>query len=383
MNRILCTIFFSIVGLNIGNAQSARLTVQISKEWLQPGDTLEFAATYEKGGAKLPPATLAVVLQQNDSAAKWQMRWPMIDGEAIGAIIFPAGMPSGKYTLYTAVQPRFFRVYGRVYDPPGLKELDLRIADVAGGKAEMTVPVEKNGGFIVKDLLFESQAALVFTSKGRKQPVFSLEAWLDSAYTPVAATAKELGVGIPANSVAFNKISPDSARAKAATFADPFYNYKRLEGSGLSPIQKFDSLYSSAVFKKGVDTIFNCLENGELVKARDIDEFLKKALPGFDEANFDNFPVSARINNNRYVLYLNEQLLYASMLTDLSLADIAMIKIFKPNFKPSAKVPDNKGGIVIYTRRGPFTQENIYNPLRYLTGYQPEFYHLPLKPVSQ
>lgn len=382
MNRILCTIFFSIVGLNIGNAQPARLTVQINKEWLQPGDTLEFAATYEKGQAKLPPATLAVVLQQSGGTSKWQMRWPMIDGEAIGAIIFPTGMPAGKYTLYTAVQPRFFRVYGRVYDPPGLKELDLRIADVAGGKADMVVPVEKNGGFIVKDLLFESQAALVFTSKGRKQPVFSLEAWLDSAYTPVAATAKELGIGLPANSVAFQKISVDSAKAKAATFADPFHEYKKLDNSGLSTIEKFDSLYVTKAFKTGVDTILNCMDNPAFQKSRDIDEFLKNVLAGFNEADFDNFPVTARINKEKYVLYLNEQLLYTSMLADLSLADIAMIKVFKPNFKPSAKVPDNKGGIAIYTRRGPFAQENIYNPLRYLNGYQPEFYYLPLKPVS-
>lgn len=375
MLKIFLSIIFLCVAVAQSTAQTAHLTVQINKEWLQPGDTLDILGTYEKGDKKLPPATLAVVLQQNDGPNKWKMRWPMIDGEAMGSIIFPQGLPAGKYTLYTAVQPRFFRAYGRIFEPAGLTEMALRVVDEAGGIADMNLPVD-HSGFLIKDLLFENEAVLEFSNKGKKQAIFSLEAWLDSAYTPVAATAKEIAFGVPQGSIAFQKISPDAARAKTTTFADPFYEYKKLDSSGLSTLQKFDSLYVSSAFKIGVDTIFNCMENADWQKARDIDEFLRNVLPGFDEANFETFPVLAKVNKEKYVLYLNEQLLYANMLGDLALSDIAMIKIFKPGFKPTAKAGDGRGGIAIYIRQGPFEQQNIYSPIRHVKGYQPLVYKL-------
>jgi hypothetical protein len=380
MIKLICTLFLVIVGVRQAMAQPTRLSVQINNEWLQPGDTLGFAGTYEKGDKKLPPATLAVVLKQNDGGKKWQMRWPMIDGEAVGAIVIPKGLPAGIYTMYAAVQPRFFRVYGRLIDPPGIKELDLRIAEMAGANATMRVPVEKNGGFMVKDFLFEGPAALVFSTKQRHQLVFSLEAWLDSAYTPVAATAKEIGIGVPAKSAVFKTISADSARAEANRFADPFYSYKELQSNGLSSMQIFDSLYVSPAFKSGVDTVINCMESDNWQKARDMEAFLRTALPGFGRADFEGFPVTAKVNRDKYVLYLDEKPLAHSMMDNLLLADIAMIKVFKPNFMPVRSVGSNNGGIAIYTRRGPLMIENIYNSVRYLNGYQPEIYHLPLNP---
>ena len=358
--------------------QQAKLSVGINKEWLQPDDTLEISATYQLGDKKLPPATLALTLRQNDGPKQWQLRWPMIDRLSEASIVLPENMPAGKYTLYMAVQPRFFRVYGTVFSQPPLKELDGSIVSGLGQK-DLKIPVEK-GTFTIKNILFENDAMLVLRPAWAKWvPAISIEAWLDSAYSPVAATAKEIAVGLNPDSATLRKINSAEAWQMANRFADPWHSFRSLDSMGLSPLQQFDSLYVPAAFKQNVDTVFNCMENPAWSQARDIDAFLGKALPGFGKADITEYPIEARYNGNRYTYYLDGFLLTNRQLQEVRLADIAMIKIMRPPFYPfKGQSRMGNGGVALFSRRGRFTVPDEFNHTYRLKGYQPQVYELPM-----
>lgn len=353
-------------------AQNVQLQVQISKEWLQPGDTLDLSATYKKGNIPMPPATLVAVVQQAGGQGMWKMRWPMIDGVATASLVFPKNLPPGKYTLITMVQPRFFRLYGQLADPAmQVSELTGSIRTFDGREMKLRLPVDR-GAFMLKNVYFEHGATFALDAVRGQIPYVRLDAWLDSAYTPVAVTAKELGVGINPDTVAFKKIGPAEARQMAARFTDPLYSANKLDSLGLSPLQKFDSLYVTAPFKEGIDTVFDCMNNAEWNNTRSFEDYLAKQMPGFRKPEWDDFPIFSSYKGNRYIYFLDEKLLNTRMLPNLNMEDIAQIKVFNAPFKPLESVRGNKGGgIAIYTRKGVFANRPPADFMFTIQGYQP------------
>src|ERR1700712_5534157 len=94
--RSLFILLLLVTFVSFSDAQKAQLKVAISGDRLQPNGQLDFSATYTLGTRKLPPATFAVVLKENDGDGIWQMRWPMLDGVSEASIYFPPSFPKGK-----------------------------------------------------------------------------------------------------------------------------------------------------------------------------------------------------------------------------------------------------------------------------------------------
>lgn len=197
--QALFAILLAILFVNLANSQKAQLKIAVSGERLQSNERLDFSATYTLGAKKIPPATFAVVLKETDGDGIWQMRWPMLDGICDASIIFPPALPKGKYTLYFAVQPRFFRLYGQVLYPRNIKNLRGTIY-VKGDSKSLKIPVE-NGSFEIKDLLFENSAVLKIEQTGKIFPAIALDAWLDSAFVPAASAIKEITIGLDSSTV--------------------------------------------------------------------------------------------------------------------------------------------------------------------------------------
>lgn len=366
---------FTIFFIAAANAQKAKLLIQISNDRLQINDTLEFVATYSLGEKKLPPATLALVIKENNGDGIWQLRWPMLDGHSEGSILFPDSIKRGNYTCYFAVQPRFFQVYGRVLYPPTLKKISGVIYSPHFDPKEFEVPVE-SGIFKIDKFLFESTAVLELdVEQKKKMPAITIDAWLDSTFEPAASVSKEITIGMGEHSVMQNKKVENWM-----IFFDPYYQTSIL--GKMSEAQKFDSIYVSPLFKKDVIAQFDCLSDSTLLKSKSLEEFLSRYYPDFkmNPAYSENQTPTAHSKEYNFIFYLDEKPATFASLNNMRLSDIASIKILPPITTSMASFENKQTIIALFTKQGPFWSQDFYRYKYLINGYQPAIYQLPQSP---
>ncbi len=369
------SIALSLFCLQVTNAQKAKLKILLNNDRFQAKDTLSFIGTYTLGEKNLPPATLALVMKENNGDGIWQMRWPMIDGYTKAKLVLPSSMPTGDYTLYFAVEPRFFQINGRILYPPNIKTLNATIYSLSVGSKEFVLPVE-NGEFKISPLYFENSAILRLNVpiKEKIVPAISVEVLLDSAFEPAAAISKEITIGMGEDTIMKNK-KIDNWIA----YFDPFYQTTML--GNMSAAKKFDSIYVSNAYKNAMQS-FDCLGDSELVKSVSLEAFLAKYFTGFkmDEvADIKQIP-TAHARGYKFVFFVDEKPTNILDLGNLKLSDIAAIKVLSPSL--SNVLPDEMepGKIALYSKQGAFWSKDFYRHSYIINGYQPRVYQLPPSP---
>ncbi len=366
---------FLLIFYATASAQKSRLVIQISNDRLKLNDTLDFVATYLLGEKKLPPATLALVMKENNGDGIWQMRWPMLNGHAEGSLIFPPDIKRGNYTLYFAVQARFFQVNGQVLYPPGVKKLTGTIYSPFTKLKELDISVE-NDRFKIDKFLFENTAVLELDidEQKKKLPAIAIEAWLDSAFEPAAAISKEITIGMGQQSIMENK-KVDNWMA----YFDPFYQATIL--GNLPAAQKFDSIYVPTSFKNTLQK-FDCLGDSALMKSSSLEAFLTKHYPGFKmNPAYDEEQVpTAHSKGYDFIFYLDGNQATFSTLGNIKLSDIATIKILPPIASVTAPSKIASCIIALFTKKGPFWGQDYYRYKYIINGYQPPVYQLPSSP---
>lgn len=373
--QALVAFLLSIFFVNLIYAQKAQLKVAISSDRLQPNERLDFSATYTLGTKKLPPATFAVVLKENDGDGIWQMRWPMLDGVSEASIFIPPSFPKGKFTFYFAVQPRFFRLFGQVLYPSNAKSLEGTIF-VNGISKTLEIPVDK-GLFEVKNLFFENTAVFKLNYAGKVMPAIALEAWLDSSFIPAASGIKEITIGLDSSVEIAVPHNTAAGFGDALAYFDPFYVVRSLQN--MTDAQKFDSIFVSPSFKKNTIQQFTFLSDSSLLKAGSLEKFLDKYFPGFKmhHSSDESIPMAySKIYD--FVFKIDEQPASFESLNDLILTDIAAIKVLPKTEPERTKKQDKKVAVIaLYTRKGLFILPNLYRHNYIINGYQPSFYELP------
>ena len=131
------------------------LDIQLNRNILQPGDSLVVTVDYKGDSGLLVSPSLATLelLIENEQGQRTRLRWPVINGQASGALYLPDSLPRGRYTLLAGVQQRFFEVIGNVQEAGNHGSLQAMLLTKTGDWDEQEVPVAPDGGVGIRNWL--------------------------------------------------------------------------------------------------------------------------------------------------------------------------------------------------------------------------------------
>lgn len=130
-----------------------------------------------------------------------------------------------------------------------------------------------------------------------------------------------------------------------------------VRGSARSAIQKIDDRYTSGLFKGGDGYSFDVANDLSGVGSISLFTYLQGKVPGLMINNAMSSQPALTWRGGTPDLYLDEMRSDAQMLSSISMADVAYIKVFRPPFIGSFG-GGGGGAIAVYTRRGGDTKTN-------------------------
>lgn len=354
MKAILFSLICSLLlAASDSRAQGAgTFDVQLNKHVVQPGDTLAITATYRQADKKiLPPSTLEIVVQ-NEQGSRSRLRWPVLDGTISGKLLLPDSLPRGKYTIAMALQPHFFEVGGKINAPARTGIINAMLLTNKGEWDTQEVPVGPDGTFTVGNWLFENNAIMAFSGTNKNaQPLdIRINTRLDSAYEPLAVAIREIYFGAPAIAV---KIDSLGSRTKPDVSA--FFNRGELlpavvvTAKTKSLAEQFNDQYANGLFKSMNERVFSVLDDPTANSYLSVLQYLQGRVAGLQISQ--NFGGGRAIWRGSPVsFFIDEFRTDAQQVNALSMANIAIIKVFPPPFLGASG--GSGGAIAIYTRRG-------------------------------
>jgi len=114
--------------------------------------------------------------------------------------------------------------------------------------------------------------------------------------------------------------------------------------------EKLDEQYASGLFGGGNATIFDLASDGSAIASLNIFAYLQSKVAGLQISNPGPSP-SLSWRGGTPAVYLNEMKVEAGTVSNLSMNDIAMVKVFSPG--ESGVISGGSGGVIaIYTKKG-------------------------------
>ena len=333
--------------------EKGRLDIHLNKNILQPGDSLFVTVSYKDGDgqkANQALATLELIIE-NEEGLRTRLRWPMINGQAFGALYLPDSLPRGKYTLMAGLQQRFFEVIGTIQEPGNTRSIKAMLLTKTGDWDEQEVPVAKDGTFGIRNWLFEDDALLGFSgTKNNNQPLdIRISTQLDSSYTPLAVAGRAFYIGKPPSAVRRTLDQP--VETTESIFAD--------QGSVLPGVvvrttaktaaQQFNEEYVSSLFRSGDERLVSIMDDPSALSFRNIFSYLQGRVAGLQITPVGFSGGVAWWRGSPVTFFMDEVRVAAQQIANIPIADIAIVKAYPP---PFLGAPGGGGAIAIYTRRG-------------------------------
>jgi len=352
-NICLCFFTFLLMGFTV-EAQQAKgqLDIQLNKNILQPGDSLLVTVNYKDGSSQKVGQSLATLqlIIENEEGLRTRLRWPMINGQASGALYLPDSLPRGKYTLLAGLQQRFFEVIGKIQNAKNNESIQAMLLTKTSDWAEQEVPVAQDGSFAIRNWLFEDNALMAFSrTNNNKEPLnIRISTQLDSSYEPVVVAGKAFYIGNPPAAVRSTLNRP--VEASQAVFADrgTLLPGVVVKGTATSPAQQFNEKYVSSLFKSGDERVLSVMDDPSAMAYPNIFSYLQGRVAGLQIQGGFNGGV-AWWRGGRVAFFLDEVRASAQEVASIPITDIAIIKAYPP---PFIGAPGGRGAIAIYTRRG-------------------------------
>lgn len=373
MVRRLIWVFFFYVGTSLtATAQDTTLRVQLNRPYFKSGDTIFMAVSQ----ANKKNATL-FLRAEHEKGFVWEMRWPMLGGESEPSLIIPDSFPQGQYRLFFSVQENLFTIFGRVKSPANVKELGVILLTSATDVYESTIPVGADNRFTYKNVLFENEATILFTSTNRRTKDkldIEISTVLDSAAAPLRNKTVDIFIGDqePSAEVAVRPFSSvtDTGDGRTQTLAAvTVYN------KPLSRGEIYNKQYSRGLFNDMNERVFNFLDDNTMGNSFSLLQFLTGRVAGLMISFGPNPSIMWR--GQAVTFYLDEMRTDPALVDGISMMDIAMVKVYPPPFFGN---PGGSGGaIAVYTKRGEHNNDNYRNGFK-VRGYTPMDYKLPTMP---
>ena len=352
-NMILSFFTCLLMGFTV-QAQQAKgqLDIQLNKNILQPGDSLLVTVNYKDGSSQKEDQSLATLqmIIENEEGLRTRLRWPMINGQASGALYLPDSLPRGKYTLLAGLQQRFFGVIGKIQDAGNIGSIQAMLLTKTGDWTEQEVPVAPDGSFAIHNWLFEDNALMAFSrTKNNKEPLnIHISTQLDSSYEPVAVAGRAFYIGNPPATVQSTLNGP--VEAPEAVFAEgrTLLPAVVVKGTVKTPAQQFNEKYVSGLFKSGDERVLSIIDDPSAVAFPNLFSYLQGRVAGLQVQGGINGGM-AWWRGSPVAFFLDEARVSAQQVASIPMTDIAIVKAYPP---PFVGAPGGRGAIAIYTRRG-------------------------------
>jgi hypothetical protein len=355
MRTKLFSLFTCLLLAVILHAQQdkARLDIRLNKNILQPRDSLLVTVDYKDGGGQVLNQALATLelIIENEQGLRTRLRWPMINGQASGALYLPDSLPRGKYTLMAGLQQRFFEVIGKIQDAGNTGSIKAMILTKTGDWDEQEVRVSQDGSFAIRNWLFEDNALLAFSGTRNNNPPLNIRisTQLDSSHTPLAVAGRAFYIGNPPSALWQNL--DQAVETNEDVFAD--------QGSVLpgvvvrtttkTPAQQFNEQYVSGLFRSADERLVSIMDDPSALGFRDIFSYLQGRVAGLQITPVGFNGGVARWRGSPVTFFLDEVRVSAQQIANIPMPDIAIVKAYPPPFLGAA---GGGGAIAIYTRRG-------------------------------
>ncbi|WP_207425078.1 hypothetical protein [Pedobacter sp. SYSU D00535] len=357
MKSVILSLFACLLMTSIVQAQpnGHRLDIQLNKNVLQPGDSLIVKVDYKDSSGRVINQSLATLelIIENEQGLRTQLRWPMINGQASGALYLPDSLARGKYTLLAGLQQRFFEVRGEIQDAKKIGSIQAMLLTKTGDWDEQEVRVSQNGTFSINNWLFEDNALMAFSDPGNtKRPLnIRISTLLDSTYKPLAVAGKVFYLGTPSSAMRLSLDQP--VKAPEASFAGPGIELQAVvvTATAKSPAQQFNEEYVSGLFQSGNERLISIMEDPHAVAFPDIFSYLQGRVAGLQITPGGFNGGTARWRGSPVTFFINEIRVSAQEIANIPIPDIAIVKAYPPPFF-GAPGGGGGGGLAIYTRRG-------------------------------
>lgn len=386
MKNVILSLFTCLLLAVTVQAQQARgqLDIQLNKNVLQPGDSLLVTVNYKDGSGKKGSQSLATLelMIENEQGLRTRLRWPVINGQASGALYLPDSLPPGKYTLLAGLQQRFFEVRGKIQDAKNTSSIQAMLLTKTGDWAVQEVPVDQDGTFAIRNWLFEDNGLLAFSgTKNNNQPLnIHISTALDSNYAPLAVAGRAFYIGNPPPAVRPTLDQP--VEATAAAFADrgTVLPGVVVRTTAKSRADQFNEEYVSGLFKSGDERVVSVMDDPGAIGFSNIFSYLQGKVAGLQIAPAGFSGGVARWRGSRVTFFLDEVRVPAQQIANIPMTDIAIVKAYPP---PFIGAPGGGAGIAIYTRRGgPANYLPPNSQVFKVRGYTPSATALDMNKIS-
>lgn len=371
IHLILLTLLMCVFA-HTSTAQNNELIVSLNKISFEPGNNIYIKASQPvKKGAM---ATLFLIAEHEEGMV-WEMRWPMINGVCEPGLRIPDSLPQGRYRFHFSVLQNLFTVFGKVKSPKGIDVLQSTLLTAKGDIYDSETPVNTEGSFMYKNVLFQDEATIIFDVDGRKKNNelnIEISTILDSSLTPGRGKSIDVFIGTthtPTNFPPFVSISIDSNSTaqvlEAVTVVSKPVNRGEL----------FNKNYSNGMFKDMNERVINLLDDPMLNNAFTVLQIVRMKNAGFSFTNGID-PV-ARWRGAPVSFYVDEMRLSAADVEIIPISNIAIIKVYPPHF--AGNLGGFGGAVAVYTRRGGIDNENYKNAFK-VKGYTALSSVFPVQP---
>lgn len=332
---------------------NAALEIQLNKNILQPGDSLQVTIQYKSGSEIIQRPALATVelIVENEQGQRTRLRWPMINGEAYGSLYLPDSLATGNYQLMAGLQQRFFEVTGQVRNAKNIGSLQAMLLTKKGEWIDQEIPVAPDGNFAIRNWLFEDNALLAFApANNSKQSLdIRISTRLDSSNTPLAAAGRQFYLGNPSAAQQQNLDRPVEIPGAAFKDNTNLLPAVLVRSVTKTPAQQFNEEHASGLFRSGDERMLSIMDDPAAIGFGNILSYLQGRVAGLQisYANFNGGGATWR--GGPVSFFIDELRVSAQVVASIPMSDIAIVKAFPPPFLGSF---GGAGAIAIYTRRG-------------------------------
>jgi hypothetical protein len=361
-NLLAAVTTFFVLSFGISNCYSqTKITSILNNTTFKQGDTLYFELNLSDSFKTIKTASIHLWIENISNGKKWHYKYPLINGYLKASLLIDSTITPGNYALNFLMQKNFFRIKGEVKNA---YKKDKEINYVLLSRNKDIVPgvlnLEANNSFMSECLLFQDSAYIVFSRANHKSGnlEFILINDLDSSFTALDSLTHFISVldkndtAQKTNTIPVNYTFNSQDRLYKTIMQEVIVKAKSKK-----IIDDFQKDNVSGMFGGADGTVIDGLESDEISRAVDLFNFLISKVAGLSIKNNDEGENILMWRKHHTDIYIDEIKVDADLASQISLSDIAMIKIFEPGVQVS--FGSGAGGtIAIYLKTGVYKREN-------------------------
>lgn len=271
---------------------------------------------------------------------------------------------SGNYPMIKNKPQSYISYKGKVMSqgkPAANTELNLIFKMPEAGMKFNLIKTDANGLFSLNNLAFEDTMKFSYQLNSKdKAAISSTQVYFqpDFSFIPLRKDLPDSRMKLT-DRIQGEEVPEKVAKSVANLSSEKFINEKitdieevKIKGDKRNKTQKLNETLSSPLFKSANEMVFDFVNDNNGAGAINILQWLQGRVPGL-QISSQGINATATMRGGPVELFLDEMRTDASLISSISVSDVAMIKVIRGIFSGSSG--GGNGAIIIYTRRGGIT----------------------------